>query len=193
MALIDAGDGQSEAPLRTFPSARAGRVPLLYPRLLGFLRIQTSARRGVRVKAGGSVLNDLCSHLEVRWLERTSRLVYVQLSFLKHFPSENRSHVKPASRMCALVFILQCLPYVSASAHGRACLRVSAAAERVDERRRWNSPAVRWWSGCCREGTRLQPPPPRPLLLLFFFFLVSIHYQSLSNNRVAVCFFGRRR
>lgn len=40
----------------------------------------------VRVKTGGSGLKDLCSHLEVHWLERTSRLVYVQLSFFKTLP-----------------------------------------------------------------------------------------------------------
>lgn len=32
------------------------------------------------------------------------------------------------------------------------CLR---AAECIDERRRRNAPAVRWWSCCCREGMRL--------------------------------------
>lgn len=35
------------------------------------------------------------------------------------------------------------------------CLR---AAERIDERRRRNAPAVRWWSRCCGEGRRLHLP-----------------------------------
>lgn len=60
---------------------RDGRVLPLHPRLLGLLRIQTTTQCSVRVKTGGHVLNDLCSHLEVHWLEWTSRLVYVQLSF----------------------------------------------------------------------------------------------------------------
>lgn len=85
-SVIDAPDGQMNTSFRNFPSAVTGRVSPLHPRLLGFLRIQTTARCSVRVKTGGSVLKDLCSHLEVHWLERTSRLVYVQLSFFKTLP-----------------------------------------------------------------------------------------------------------
>lgn len=84
---IDAANGQMNASLRNFSSAGTGRVPRLHPRLLGFLLIQTTVRWSVRVKTRGSVLNDLCSHLEVHWLERTSRLVYVQLSFFKTLPA----------------------------------------------------------------------------------------------------------
>lgn len=69
LSVVDAADGQMNTLLRNFPLAGSGRVPPLHPRLLGFLRIQTSAQCSVRVKTSGSVLNDLCSHLEVHWLE----------------------------------------------------------------------------------------------------------------------------
>lgn len=174
MLLIDTW----RASLRTFPSARTGRVPLLHPRLLGFLRIQTSAPCSMRVKTGGSVPSDLCSHLEVHWLERTSRLVYVQLSFLKHFPYEKRSHVKPPSRMCPFcVYPPMFAIYVSASAHGRACLLVSTLSES-----RW----AHWWEKEeeCSSRTLVVSLPRRDGIassLLFFFAItpLSILFKQL--------------
>lgn len=106
----------------------------------------------------------ICAHIwkSTGWSEPHGLYMYSCLFFLKHFPYEKRSHVKPPSRMCSFVFILQCvairicicaldvLVYSSP-----LCLR---AAERVDERRRRNN-SSRWWSRCRRRrGGRLHLP-----------------------------------